>query len=95
MTTEAKVLTANILTDGVTVYLDAGGGWTPSLAKACLVTGAAEQERILAAADEDVKRRVIVDPYLMDAAPGADGPEPVSQRERIRAGGPTVQYNFA
>ena len=38
--------------------------------------------------------RVIVDPYLMDAEESADGPQPVSQRERIRAKGPTIPYVF-
>lgn len=89
-----KVLTANILTDGVVVYLAAGGSWTERLSQARFLTDEAEQTRLLQIAEQDVQRRVIVDPYLMDAANGAQGPEPVSQRERIRATGPTVPTNF-
>ena len=89
-----KVLTANILTDGVVVYWTAGDGWTERLSKALFLTDKAEQARLLQDAEQDVERLVIVDPYLMDAVNGPDGPEPVSQRERIRATGPTIPTNF-
>jgi hypothetical protein len=89
-----KVLTANVLTDGVVVYWNVGGGWTEGLAKARFLTDKDEQDRLLHDAEQDVERLVIVDPYLMDAANGPDGPEPVSQRERIRATGPTIPTNF-
>ena len=89
-----KVVTANILNDGVVVYLTAGGAWTEQLAKARFLTDEAEQARLLRNAEQDVERLIIVDPYLMDAANGPGGPEPVSQRERIRATGPTIPTNF-
>jgi len=89
-----KVLTANILTDGVVVYLAAGGAWTEQLSQARFLTDEGEQTRLLQIAEQDVARRIIVDPYLMDAANGPRGPEPVSQRERIRATGPTIPTNF-
>lgn len=89
-----KVLTANILTDGIVVYLTADGAWTEQLPKARFVTDEAEQTRLLHESEQDVERRIIVDPYLMDAADGANGPEPVSQRERIRATGPTIPTHF-
>ncbi len=95
MTTQAKVITANILIDGVTVYLDEAGNWTPMLSRAHLVADGAEQARLMRQAEEHVRRLVVVDPYAMDAAPGADGPQPLSQRERIRASGPTIQYVFS
>ena len=94
MTTRGRVITANRLTDGVTVYLDCAANWTPALAEALLLTDMAEQERLMNLAERDVARLVIVDPYPMDAEEGADGPQPVSQRERIRAKGPTIQYVF-
>jgi hypothetical protein len=89
-----KVLTANILTDGVVVYLAAAGAWTERLAEARFLTDESEQTRLLQVAEQDVARRIIVDPYLMDAADGPDGPAPVSQRERIRATGPTIPTHF-
>lgn len=89
-----KVITANILTDGIVVYLTADGAWTRQLPEARLLTDAAEQARLLHEAEQDVARLIIVDPYLMDAADSAVGPVPVSQRERIRATGPTVPTDF-
>ncbi len=91
---KGKVLTANILTDGIVVYLAAGGTWTEKLPEARFLADESEQTRLLHVAEQDVERLIIVDPYLMDAVYGADGPEPVSQRERIRATGPTIQTNF-
>jgi hypothetical protein len=93
-TVQGKVLTANILTDGIVVYLAPGGAWTQKLPEARFLTAESEQTRLLHIAEQDVKRRIIVDPYLMDASNGANGPEPVSQRERIRATGPTIPTNF-
>ena len=89
-----KVLTANILIDGNVVYLAAGGAWTARLPEARFLTDESEQTRLMRIAEQDVERRIIVDPYLMDAEGGTDGPEPVSQRERIRAAGPTIPTHF-
>lgn len=94
MATRGKVITANILRDGVTVYLTADDGWTETLSKARFFADAAETEGPMQKAEEDVARLVIVEPYVMEAALGETGPEPVSARERIRASGPTVQYVF-
>ena len=93
-TMQGKVLTANILTDGIVVYLAAGGTWTEKLPEARFLAEESEQTRLLHVAEQDVERLIIVDPYLMDASDGANGPEPQSQRERIRATGPTIPTNF-
>ncbi len=93
-TMQGKVLTANILIDGNVVYLAAGGAWTERLPEARFLTDESEQTRLLHIAEQDVERQIIVDPYLMDASYGANGPAPVSQRERIRATGPTIPTNF-
>ena len=94
MSTRGRVITANFLTDGVTVYLTADNGWTEKLSEARFFADPAETETPMKKAADDVARRVIVDPYVMDAELGKDGPLPVSARERIRANGPTVQYMF-
>ncbi len=91
---QGKVITANILTDGIVVYLAAGGAWTEQLPEARFLTDESEQTRLLHIAEQDVERLIIVEPYLMDASYGANGPAPVSQRERIRATGPTIPTNF-
>ena len=93
-TMQGKVLTANILIDGIVVYLAPGGAWTEKLPEARFLTDQSEQARLLQIADQDVTRQIIVDPYLMDVSYGASGPEPVSQRERIRATGPSIPTDF-
>lgn len=93
-TIQGKVVTANKLMDGAVIYLAAGGSWTEVLAGARFLTDEAEQTRLLQIAAQDVDRRIILDPYLMAAKTGANGPEPISQRERIRATGPTVPTRF-
>ena len=91
---QGKVITANILIDGMVVYLAAGGTWTEQLPEARFLAEESVQTRLLHLAEQDVERQIIVDPYLMDATNGADGPEPQSQRERIRAAGPTIPTDF-
>ena len=89
-----KIVTANVLTDGAVVYLAAGGRWTETLTEARFLSDLSEQSRLLKIAECDVGQQIIVDPYLMDAVKGTNGPKPVSQRERIRAAGPTVPTQF-
>ena len=94
MAARGKVITANILTDGVTVYFTAENGWTETLSGARFFTDKSEAEKLLGTAEQDVARLVVVEPYLMDAELGEAGPLPVSARERIRANGPTIPYVF-
>ena len=94
MAARGKVITANRLTDGVTLYFTAAEGWTETLARAAFLAEEGAAEAMLRAAERDVARLLIVDPYRMDAELGDEGPRPVSARERIRAGGPTVSYVF-
>ena len=91
---QGKVITANKLVDGVVVYLAAGGAWTEQLAEARFLTDDSQQARLSRLAEKDVERLLIVDPYLMDAAQSANGLAPVSQRETIRATGPTIPIDF-
>ena len=86
----ARVLTANRLGDGAVVYRDAAGNWVESLADTAPAEDEAAQQALLAAGAADVARRLVVGPYLMDVALGTASPAPVTQRERIRAAGPTV-----
>ena len=86
-----QVLTANRLLEGDVVYLTAAGGWSTELAEATVIEGAEEEARRLAQAQEAVAARRVVGPYLMQVAPQSGGPQPLSQREHIRARrGPTA-----
>ena len=82
-----KVVTANALLDGDVVYLTADDRWTPHLREAELIEDEASADlRLLAAS---ARQAEVVGPYLADAKPGPDGPEPVHFREAFRARGPS------
>lgn len=100
MTTKApsapkgRIVTANRLTDGAVVYLAPDGLWSRRIERAAFIVGEVDETQLLAAADEDVRRRRIVGPYAMDVARTGDGLRALSERERIRAAGPSVQRAF-
>jgi hypothetical protein len=91
-----QVLTANRLTVGDVVYRDAAGGWTEHFSKAAIFTDAdAAKASLEAAVSQDEPARLILDPYLFDVAPDETGAHiPTSERERIRALGPTVRLDL-
>lgn len=89
-----KLITANRLKDGEVVYLTAGGSWSGSLSDARFLADETLQDRLLRIAEQDVAGQIVVGPYLMDAETENASIQPVSQRERIRANGPTVRASF-
>ena len=92
----SRVLTANRLREGDVVYLTAEGGWSTALEQALVIAEPEEEERRLAEAAHAVADRKVVGPYLFSVEPGPEGPQPLSQRERIRAAhGPTVGSTLA
>jgi len=86
-----QVVTANLLRGGEIVYmtLDAGrAGWSAKIHYAHVFEEGWGQEMLaLAKADED--DNIIVSAYLIEVT-GAS--EPLSERERIRAKGPTIAF---
>lgn len=87
-----KVLTANRLTDGIAVWLDASGQWVENLQDAII---ARHGEAV--AALEDAGRKALADNLVVDAnvidIVEQDGQlRPLRLRERIRAEGPTIAY---
>jgi len=89
----AQMLTANRLRDGAVVYWRAGA-WLTGLADAELLPEPAGADAALAAADESVRDRVVVNPYLFDVREDAGTVRPVKEREVIRAAGPTVRLDL-
>lgn len=87
-----KVLTANRLTDGIAVWLDANGNWATSLQDA-LVARHAEAVTTL----EEIGKKSYADNQVVDVAV-VEVQEtngilwPLRLRERIRAQGPTMEY---
>jgi len=85
-----KVVTANLLREGDVVYLTADDRWSPHHHEAELIEDEAHgQLRLLHAA---AQRLLVVGPYLADARPGLNGPEPTHFREAFRTRGPS-NYN--
>ena len=89
-----KVVTANRLRDGEVVYLTAAGEWSERLDDAGPAATPEREAAFLAVAERAVAARFVIDPYAMpvDAAEGAI--RPLSQREIIRAKGPSVRLDL-
>ena len=87
----AQVITANRLRDGIVIYLQAHGDhhhWCENIRDAS-VFDAGDADAMLARAAGDVRENRIVDPYAIGV--NADH-TPLTQREAVRAGGPTITY---
>ncbi|MFP5468599.1 MAG: DUF2849 domain-containing protein [Alphaproteobacteria bacterium] len=87
----AQVITANRLRDGIVIYLRAHGDhhhWCENIRDAS-VFDAGDAEAMLAQAATDVAENKIIDPYAIGVS--ADH-TPLTQREAVRAGGPTIAY---
>jgi hypothetical protein len=90
-----KAVTANRLVDGLVVYLGADGRWVDAIEDAISVVGKEDGAALLASVDPDVAACRIVGPYLIDVVAGPDGKlRGTSERERIRALGPTVRLDL-
>jgi hypothetical protein len=85
-----QVLTANRLAIGEVVYWNADRGWVRRLAEAQIVP-ASDGAAALKGAEESVRRREVVGPYLFDVRLEDGLAVPVKVREAIRAAGPTIR----
>ena len=89
-----QVLTANRLTDGEVVYLDAADRWVERLAEAQILATNADGEAALAKGVEAETERKVVHAYLFDITGQGEALKPVKMREIIRAAGPTVRRDL-
>ena len=87
----SQIVTANRLRDGEVVYLAAGGAWTEWLADSRVARSDEETAALLAIAEEAVRGHIVVDAYAMAVTQANGEIAPLSQRERIRALGPTTR----
>lgn len=85
-----KVVTANRLREGDVVYFTAANDWSLFHHEAELLEDEETAAARLAVAAKDYL--IVVGPYLADAKPGAQGPEPTHFREAFRTRGPS-NYN--
>ena len=88
----AKIVTANTLATGHVVFLAADGQWIEVLAAAATFDDAHEVEDALAAAQRDVVRGLIVDPFVVEKGAEVNGRPAMTLRDTIRAFGPTIAY---
>lgn len=89
-----KVLTANLLRDGVVVFLTGDASWSEKIDDAVI----ADSEKDALALEEkglvEVSANIVVDPYLI-AAERVNGSIKAGHiRERIRTLGPTVRLDL-
>ncbi len=87
----SMVVTANRLSDGRVVYLDPRGGWSDRPDQARVAQGAAAGAELLAVAERPEHAVQVVAPYLMEVVEQDGAPRPLSNREVIRAKGPSVR----
>ena len=86
-----KVVTGNALIEGDVIYQTADDDWTRDLGKAELLED--EQTASLRLLMAEGQPDIVVGPYLADAKPGADGPEPTHFREDFRRNGPSNYFH--
>jgi hypothetical protein len=85
---DLQIASANRLTDGVVVFLDDAGQWTPRLDRAAIARDKRAGEILLERARAEAFS--VVDPFLVAVSEDEDGTiEPLSLREKIRASGLT------
>jgi hypothetical protein len=91
---QSLVVTANRLRDGRVVWLAGGTVWREDV-RAAEVFGGPAVEVGLAEGGAAETRREVVGAYAVAVTLTADGPWPLSMRERIRAEGPSIPAGIA
>ncbi|CAH0340705.1 DUF2849 domain-containing protein [Rhizobium sp. CECT 9324] len=87
-----KVLTANRLTDGIAVWLDASGQWTERLQDAFVARHTEAVDALEVAGKQAFASNIVVDVNVIDIEEKGGLLRPLRLRERIRAEGPTIAY---
>ena len=88
-----KILTANRLRNGETVYYTAAGSWSPYVTEAKVARTAEEADALAKTGAAAYAANLVVDVAVIDIAPGAPV-KPAHIREVIRAQGPTVRVDL-
>ncbi len=86
----ARAMTANRLTDGSVVYLTRDGGWSEKISDCLAADGDEDAERMKIVAERAEQSQRVIGAYLIDLSAAGDAPRPLTLREAIRAGGPSV-----
>ncbi|MXN45793.1 DUF2849 domain-containing protein [Shinella kummerowiae] len=87
-----KVLTANRLSDGISVWLDAAGTWNEHLQSAFVARHKEAVEALEATGKQAYADNKVVDVNVVDVEEFDGVLRPLRMRERIRAEGPSISY---
>lgn len=87
-----KVLTANRLSDGIAVWLDANGQWDENLQNAFVARHAEAVSALEATGKQAFGDNLVVDVNVIEVEERNGILWPTRLRERIRAQGPTIVY---
>ena len=87
-----KVLTANRLSDGIAVWLDASGQWIEDLQGALIARHSEAVASLEEIGKRDLSANLVVDVAVVDVSEEGGKIWPLRLRERIRAAGPTIPY---
>ena len=83
------MVTANRLTDGVVVFLDAEGGWSEDFHRGATLSGEAAKAAALETAAKAERENLVVGAYWIELEQRGGRYVPKALREAIRASGPT------
>eukprot|EP01035_Chromulina_nebulosa_P066812 gene66812-91492_t len=92
LTMAEKVLTANRLTDGIAVWLDASGQWVERLQSAFVARHPEAVEALETAGKQAFASNLVVDVNVIEVEETGGQLRPLRLRERVRAAGPTIAY---
>ena len=87
-----KVLTANRLSDGISVWLDASGNWNERLQAAFVARHKEAVNALEATGRQAFADNKVVDVNVVDVEEIDGELRPLRMRERIRAAGPSIAY---
>jgi hypothetical protein len=90
-----EMITANRLSDGHVVYLDADGEWAEDFRRGLVLGDAPAREAAMEKGQAAASANVVVDPYAIELEMRAGHLAPRTLRERIRAEGPTIDVASA
>ena len=88
-----KILTANMLRNGETVYYTAAGAWSLYVTEAKVATTAEDAEALAKIGADAYAANQVIDVAVIDVTPGSEV-KPSHIREVIRATGPTVRTDL-
>lgn len=88
----AKILSANRLHDGISVWFSVNGEWVENIRDGFIARHDDAVKALELAGEKAQADNRVVDALLIDVEETSDGIRPLRLRERIRADGPTIDY---